>query len=187
MGRRFSSLEGEGLAPPAGLVRFRPIADIRHRSIVGTVRAGTKLLLMIGALPLAACEPRHERLRILEASNLRREIAHSTNEHVVLLDIKMSEDEWKKIDQKDVTLEYQGCPSPHRNMPSFYNYGVHKGAIARTTFQGFPALRITFDMFSTNVPSEVESAMKDITCVELNVDRGYGRTSYYSDRVRVMP
>jgi hypothetical protein len=99
----------------------------------------------------------------------------------------MREDEWKKIEHKDVILEHQDCPTLHRNVPSYYNYGVNKGKTARTTFRGFPALQITFEMFSTNVPSEVEPAMKDIICVRLDVSRGYGRTSYDSNWIRVLP
>ena len=97
----------------------------------------------------------------------------------------MREVDWRKIEQKDTTLQYQNCPKPRPRVPDYYNFGTPEGAITKTTFADFPALKITFQMLSTNVPSDVDPVMKEITCVTLKVNRGYGRTSYYSEQVRV--
>jgi hypothetical protein len=142
-------------------------------------------ILLFGAIgTFAACQPRREKVVILETSELRHIIIRQTNEHVVELDIVMSEKDWKLIQSKDTSLEYQDCPTAHRNTPTFFNFGLPSRAV-KTLFEGQYAYRITFDMFSTNVPSEIEPAMRDILCVSLGVTRGYGRTSYYSDRVPV--
>ena len=77
------------------------------------------------------------------------------------------------------------CPVSRPRVPDYYNYGISEGAISKTTFAGFPAVRLTFQMFSTNVPSEADAVIKDITCVTLKVTRGYSLTSYYSEPVRV--
>lgn len=142
------------------------------------------LLIIACALGATSCKRHAERVTLLEASHLRHVIIKPTNEHVVKLDIIMPKDEWDILREKDTILKYQDCPNKRKNTPSYFNYGIPQRESAES-LNGQSVYRVTFDMFSTNIPAEISGAMKDILCVELFASAGYGWTSYYSDRVSV--
>ena len=134
------------------------------------------------ALPLVlgGCD---RKVALLEATNLRQEVVHPTNEHVIKVDVAMSPDDYERVAEMDTILVYTDCSGPP---PGAYygSYGIIDKALL-TTFRGKPAQLVTFNLFSTNVPSEVPSELRAIRCVYLKVSRGYGFVGYHSDLIRI--
>lgn len=138
---------------------------------------------IISTIGVVSCDRHSERVILIEASHLRHEIIRPINVHVVLVDVDMSRHDWELVQEKDTVLEIEPCKSPGRRT-LFSMVGVAE--VAKPTFyNGQPIYRITFKIFSTNVPSEIPKTMASVECLRLSAGAGYGWTSYFSDPISI--
>lgn len=134
------------------------------------------------SLSVSGCA-RSQRVVLLDATDLRHEIVKPSNVHVVRLDVQMSRRDWELVREKDTLLEVDNCQHPERRTMSS---PVGVSEISRPDFyDGRPTYRVTFNMFSTNVPEEIPKAMRNMTCVRLIAGAGYGWKSYFSDPIYI--
>ena len=65
-----------------------------------------RCLILTLSIALGGCE---RKVLLYEATNLREEITPVTNEHVIKLDVIMSQKDWKRVSDLDTLLQYTDC------------------------------------------------------------------------------